>query len=286
MEDYINRIQSIFSDPIETCNVIQTGWSNIIIEVNNQWIFRFVRDKSSSQFNVERDFLSRFYTVSPISIPNIASYGEDYILYRRIGGERLSPQIYQSMNEPTRRDLFRKLASFLSSLHSVDFEHPELVNFPYGGSNFWNELWPIVEAHLSRRTRATAKAFFSEMEEQIHATNFENKITHSDLGSNNILFDNHNNNLSGIIDFSDLALTDPAVDFAGFYRIFGHSFVEQLLKFYQPIIEENFWSRIQYHANRKLFFVAYYATHYGFEKHVPSLVNSIEERFSSAESRA
>ena len=85
--------------------------------------------------------------------------------------------------------------------------------------------------------------------------------------------------LSGVIDFGDLCLGDPAADFASFYRNFGRQVTEELLCYYHRQIEDNFWARIDYKSKRKMFFLVYFALNYGFENDVPRIIQYIEQLF-------
>jgi aminoglycoside phosphotransferase (APT) family kinase protein len=55
-------------------------------------------------------------------------------------------------------------------------------------------------------------------------------LTHADLGAEHIL--EHDGELSGIINWSDAAVTDPALDFPRLYRDFGPTFLDQALLAY------------------------------------------------------
>lgn len=55
-------------------------------------------------------------------------------------------------------------------------------------------------------------------------------LTHADLGAEHILADR--GVLTGVIDWSDAALTDPALDFARLYRDFGPAFLHDTLTVY------------------------------------------------------
>ncbi|MGL5941611.1 MAG: aminoglycoside phosphotransferase family protein [Waterburya sp.] len=185
------------------------------------------------------------------------------------------------LSQTQKRKLIELLGKFLTCLHNFSFTHPYLSEAPYGGSDFWNDLWLLVKDQLSEATRDKAESYFINTFKQISAIPVSKTLIHSDLGTNNILFNFEQGDLGGIIDFGDLCLGDPAADFAGFYRNFGRQFVEELLYYYERPIEDNFWARIEYESKRKIFFVVYFALNYGFESHVPSVLEYIEKLFST-----
>jgi aminoglycoside 2''-phosphotransferase len=275
---YIDRIIELGGSPADDYKVIDSGWSNVVVEVNQHQIFRFPR-KLTPQFEVEKTFLAQFASNSPIKVPNPEPSPIDFITYRRIEGERFDPAKFWRLDEAYQEKVIMQLGEFLTALHSFKFEHQYLSEFPYGGENFWEDLWPLVASDLSERARINASRFFEDAFEQIGREEFVQTIVHADLGTNNLLVDFEALHLTGVIDFSDLCWGDPATDFAGFYRHFGRGFVRRLLDYYQRPIEDNFWTRIEFQANRKAFFVIYFAQNYGFQEHIPSIVGGIEKRF-------
>lgn len=279
MEYYLERIRLEGFEQIESHKIIRSGWSNVVVEVNDQWIFRFARDKKNTQCAVERDFLTKFEKISPVTIPSIVKSGEDYIAYRKIAGERFAPEKFAAFTASEKAQLTKNLGAFLTELHNFRFAHSQLSEFPYGGHDFWKALWPVVKDRLSDKTKGQAEDYFTNALHEIGDTSFEKTVTHSDLGTNNILVDFEHRQLGGIIDFSDLSIADPAVDFAGFYRHFGRQFVEDVLENYRRPIGRHFWARIDYESKRKLFFVVYFALNNGFEHHIPGIVSYIEDLF-------
>jgi aminoglycoside phosphotransferase (APT) family kinase protein len=55
-------------------------------------------------------------------------------------------------------------------------------------------------------------------------------VAHADLGAEHIL--EHRGTLTGIIDWSDAAITDPALDFARVYRDFGPGVLKEAIEAY------------------------------------------------------
>ena len=279
IEEYLKRIWSNFFEPIDSYKIIDGGWTNLVIEINRRWIFRFVRDKDNHQIAVERDFLPQFTRVSPVNVPEIIISDRDYFAYRKIIGERFAPQKFLSLSNTQKTEILKLLGEFLTCLHNFQFFHQYLSLAPYGGRDFWNDLWLLVKDELSTHTRDKAEKYFSNAFEQINTIAFDETLIHADLGTNNILVNFEQGVLGGVIDFGDLCLGDPAADFAGFYRNFGRQFTEELLCYYHRPIEDNFWARIDYESKRKMFFVVYFALNYGFESYVPRIVRYIENLF-------
>ncbi len=279
MQTYESIVRNALTEPVESIIQLDEGWTNVVLEVNAKWIFRFVRDLSNTQLAVEQAFLPLFQKDSPLQIPEIQYSGNNYIAYEKIEGVKFSEAIFQNLDQKERKSTAEALGNFLSCLHAVAFEHQHIKVAPFGGKDFWRELWPAVSPLLRGHTREKAEDYFQRAIPKVASATYQNVIAHSDFGTNNVLIDEAHSKIVGVIDFGDLSLSDPAADFAIFYRRFGKQFAEDMVEHYQLPLGENFWTRVDYESKRKLFFVVFFALNYGFEQYVPGVVRAIESLF-------
>lgn len=279
MQMYESIIRNALTEPVESIIQLDEGWTNVVLEVNAKWIFRFVRDISNTQLAVEQVFLPLFQKGSPLLIPEIRYSGTNYIAYKKIEGVKFSEIIFQNLGQRERKTTAEALGNFLSCLHAITFEHQYIRAAPFGGKDFWQELWPAVSPRLRGHTREKAEDYFQRTISKVASATYQNVIAHSDFGTNNVLIDAAQSKIVGVIDFGDLSISDPAADFATFYRRFGKQFVEDMVEHYQLPLGDDFWTRVDYESKRKLFFVVFFALHYGFEKYVPGVVKAVESLF-------
>ena len=280
MVTYESIVRDVLDEPVESLVRVDEGWTNIVLEVDGKWIFRFVRDPSNTQLAVEQAFLPLFKGHSPLPIPEISYSGASYIAYEKIEGDKFSEAIFQRLDRRERTKLAAALGDFLSSLHAVAFEHRDLRTAPFGGGDFWRVLWPAASPHLQSHTRKKAEGYFHRALSRIEFAASRNVVTHSDFGTNNVLIDAARSEIAGVIDFGDMSIGDPAADFATFYRRFGKPFAEEMAENYRLPLGDDFWTRVDYESRRKPFFVLFFALNYGFEEHVPGLVSEIESQFA------
>lgn len=279
MQTYESIVRNALTEPVESIIQLDEGWTNVVLEVNAKWIFRFVRDLSNTQLAVEQAFLPLFQKVSPLPIPEIQCSGNNYIAYEKIEGVKFSETVFQNLGQTERKITAGALGNFLSCLHAVAFEHQHIKAAPFGGKDFWWELWPAVSPHLRGHVRKKAEDYFRQTVPKVASATYQNVIAHSDFGTNNVLIDAAHSKIVGVIDFGDLSISDPAADFATFYRRFGKQFTEDMVEHYQLPLGEDFWTRVDYESKRKLFFVVFFALNYGFEQYVPGVVRAIESQF-------
>ena len=274
-----STVRDVLEDPVKSIVRIDEGWTNVVLEVNGKWIFRFVRDPSNTQLAVEQAFLPLLKDHSPVPIPEILYSGADFIAYEKIEGVKFSESVFRSLGRRERTSHAAALGDFLSCLHSVSFEHRYLKTAPFGGGDFWEELWPAAASRLQSDIRKRAEGYFRRALPRVESAAFRNVVTHSDFGTGNVLIDATGSKLTGIIDFGDISLSDPAADFATFYRRFGRPFAEDMVQAYRLPLGEDFWTRVDFQSKRKLFFVLYFALNHGFDEHVAGLVSAIETQF-------
>jgi len=70
-------------------------------------------------------------------------------------------------------------------------------------------------------------------------------LAHADLGAEHILEDG--GAVTGVIDWTDAAVTDPALDFARLYRDFGPEFLGEVLAAYGDV-PDGFGERVTFFA--------------------------------------
>ena len=73
-------------------------------------------------------------------------------------------------------------------------------------------------------------------------------LTYNDLWAEHILVDTCSGEVSGIIDWSDAVIGDPAIDFACLYTWYGKSWLENVLANYTGKLDAEVISRSRYLA--------------------------------------
>jgi aminoglycoside phosphotransferase (APT) family kinase protein len=151
----------------------------------------------------------------PIPRPLFADVDAGVLGYERIPGE---PLLGRSAPAGTAG----RLGGFLRDLHAIDpGTVAGLVPTEVADPGLWLDGLE-GPAPLTRLLDATRPRPSSQR-----------VLAHADLGAEHILA--QDGELTGIIDWSDAALTDPALDFARLYRDFGPNFLEEVLQAYGPL---------------------------------------------------
>src|SRR5205085_1752402 len=129
------------------------------------------------------------------------------------------------------------LAIFLSELHSFPIEQAVSVGVQEHTPERWREryleryldlqkrVFPLLDADLRTKSERLWKDFLDDR--AIFA--FQPVLIHCDLAGEHILCDPERSTLTGVIDWGDATIGDPAMDFVGLHVDRGKEFTELVL---------------------------------------------------------
>lgn len=197
------------------------GYDSIAFAVNGRWVFRFPkRDDVAQQLPIERD-VRRMLADAPLPAPRLQFDGRPSELFpRRFVGYPMLAGIPAIRVDPSAIPSSAGIAlgEFLTWLHGRPLEDVRRVGVPEHASADMlaetacealedlehargaGEDWPIDDwqALVREPPAASDRVVFA----------------HADLAAEHLLFDPDRGELTGVIDWSDCATSDPALDIA------------------------------------------------------------------------
>ena len=189
--------------------VPQQGWDFHTFTINDGWIFRFPRSEDARRALVlEIALLPDISATLPTSVPKpvyIDPAGA-FAGYRRIDGEQVGTDPAPSVAVA--------LGGALTVLHAMDIA-PALAAGVDGGyrpddASVLGALRDAVLPHLTADERSRGTRLFDEIISCVDRA--PRGLRHTDLGPAHVLV--IDDALSGIIDWGDLSVGDPALDLA------------------------------------------------------------------------
>ena len=258
--DYEKRIRERYPAlPIHQIKMNEIGQNNDVIIVNDTFVFRFPKYvEGIRKLEKETKVLDQIKgEVSlPIPYPEYRSFapsevGEVFTGYPLIQGQPLWSHDMKKMEDESHVErLASQLVQFLSELHaqpvdqldikkqSAEDIHQSIVELY---ANFKDKLYPYMNESSKSEVSQNFEAFLSND----NLLDFKTVLIHGDFGASNILWDSSRVCISGVIDFGETEVGDPAYDFAGLAASYGESFVKKCLSLYpdgQNILERiNFY---------------------------------------------
>jgi aminoglycoside phosphotransferase (APT) family kinase protein len=201
---------------VESVVLLGTGVDNVAYEVNGELIVRVARDPRLPER--EARLLTFLTAVSPLPVPRPLFAGEGCLVYRKLPG---TPLLDLASFDPA--PVVDVLGSFLSALHSLPV--PDLVGLVDTDVQPLSEWLTDAAALYPRVASAVPSSYRHAMESFLDTAppvaDFAPVFSHNDLGIEHVLFDPLDATVTGIIDWSDAAIVDPAYDFGLLYRDLG-----------------------------------------------------------------
>jgi aminoglycoside phosphotransferase (APT) family kinase protein len=220
------------------------GCDSTAFEVNGTWVFRFPKRRDvEAQLLLERRLLPHLARSSPVAVPVFRHLGEaspefplSFAGYRKLDGVTA----LQARIERPPAGLALALGRFLSFLHTFPVEVARQCGVPdEDASQALDDIRAeAVEDFATVRELAPGEpldrwfAFLRAGVDLPDARRSTSCLLHNDLAAEHVLVDRRHGTATGVIDWSDAALGDPVMDFAGIFHWGGDRFADGVLAAY------------------------------------------------------
>lgn len=245
-EGCIQAVKEKYPDLIiDKCTFIDQGQNSYVAVINDEFIFKFPRYKQViEELKKENIFLQKIssYITLDIPLPYFSSFesnevGSVFIGYKMIEGVPLEREMLYKLEN--KHEVAAQISVFLKELHglSVGSFNDGIVE-KRDGHEYWSNMLVKIKENIFPHIREDAKEYISKIFYSFLADRgnfrYEPVIIHGDLGSSNIIFDTEKKRVSGIIDFGQVSVDDPAIDIASLIcpMGYGEDFIELILNTY------------------------------------------------------
>jgi aminoglycoside phosphotransferase (APT) family kinase protein len=235
-----------------------SGWDNVVLAVGDEWVFRFIHravalDGAARELAVLTHLADRFDL--PVPLPQYVGRPTSEVPWpfwgtRRLPGRELA---IAQLPDEHRTHLARQVGSLLRELHEPDLTAQTVAAVAERGLDL-----PVDPMH-----RADPAAFVGRTLEQLDRMVTEGTwqpdtevthlleraaalptpgdepvLVHGDLHARHLLVDPATGNGTGVIDWGDTALGDPAVDLGIAFGAFAGPARAAFVESYGPIPED------------------------------------------------
>ncbi|MFI8590551.1 aminoglycoside phosphotransferase family protein [Dietzia maris] len=248
---------------------IDEGWDHVVMicrgcsgadaHGHRHLVFRFpADDQAHAQLPTEIAVLDHLAGRVDAALPHyshVPAHGR-FAGYPLVRGQRLTPELFDSLPATERTTLAAQLGALLAALHVQDTSAPPIDRVPhsYQPENL-DFVRGIVDNNLpavfTDAEMATAREICDEVG-ALQSTLLPRVLLHNDVYVRHLYWDRgqaaggaggvSGPGRLGLIDFTDMCLGDPAVDFAELYE-YGPRFVEDVLAHYTGRADETFLDR-------------------------------------------
>jgi aminoglycoside phosphotransferase (APT) family kinase protein len=223
--------------------VIGEGFRNLVVETANGIVFRIGKNPAAAErHRREVQLLPLLQARLPIAIPDprwhappSAEIPFGALAYHKLPGTSLGPAMLHRLDV---RWITEELAAFLVALHRVPIDETAeigLVRAPVpevASEDLRQEGLPVLRSLLSAGEYDAVEAWWSSFLADPVLRTYTSALRHGDLWYEHVLIDEASGHISGILDFEDAAIGDPAQDLAVQLHL-GRPFLDRVLDAYR-----------------------------------------------------
>lgn len=221
------------------------GLDNIAYEVNGELILRFSREpdpvRRAELVDQEARLLATVAGISPLAVPQprFTAAAQGCLAYSKIPGRPLLdlPQRQRAAHDVSTA---AALGELLTAMHAVPVDRMAgLVGADDQPLALWRheaaEIYLTVAEQVPVEHRRTVEMFLAAAPPDSAYTLV---FSHNDLGIEHVLVDPVTWAVTGVIDWSDAAIVDPAYDFGLLYRDLGPAALDVAIRGYRTDVND------------------------------------------------
>lgn len=229
------------------------GCDHDVLLLDERLVFRFPkRDDYLARFRAEVRLLAAAGSKLPLAVPQYVYLppASDFGGYALLPGRELRPEHVMSMAADQRKKIAVQLGQFVTALHGLPAETATEAGFEH--DYWWSQAntaarYELMRSALEPHLEAAEVRWLDEQFAWYLSRRIPERavILHGDLAPDHLLFDLSRGELTGIIDFADVEIGDPAIDFAGLWE-YGESFADETLESYRGIVDPELHERSRF----------------------------------------
>lgn len=234
---------------VRSVRELGSGLDNEVYLVNDDLVVRGAKQPDPDATRREVTLLASMRLITPVPVPEVLFSDEQagVIGYRRLPGEPLHGLHLASGGLGRFAELMGRLLGAMHAVPPADLHNvAEVDTYPLRS---WLEDtasdYADVREHLTAGDRRLVEEFLARTPP---AEPVVLSFCHNDLGAEHILGDPETGEITGILDWTDAAITDPAHDLALLYRDLGPRVFERVLGAYGRPVDDGFRERAAFYA--------------------------------------
>ncbi len=231
---------------VAPCRVIGWGFGSVVVETVEGIVFRLPRvPRVHENFERQQALLTAIAPRLPAAVPlprwltgPCESFEHGAIGYVGLPGRVMTEESFYASD---RAELARSIAGFVAALHAIPREDVPmlLVRTPERRmqleTSVRDYVLPVLHERFSNDEYALAEAWWARYLGDPEIMSYEAKMTHGDIWWANFLVDETGAQITGVLDWDEAAVADPARDFGGLGYL-GEDFMASVLDAYADVV--------------------------------------------------
>ncbi|MFS0603014.1 phosphotransferase [Peribacillus frigoritolerans] len=225
------------------------GFDNTVIQINGQFVFRFPRRPIAvTLIQVENQLLPSIAGTFPLAIPEPIFFGKPSTLYPYpfTGYKMVKGHLPVEGTKAKKVESAKRFARFLKVLHSFPVEKAKRLgvqpdgmmrlDVPYRKKSLMENVSNLIKLGYFGQAHAV-KDFVETLGEGELDVQHPISLVHGDIHIRNVLLDDEGV-LAGVIDWGDVHIGNPAIDFSFLYSYFPKEVRSAFFEIYGEIEKE------------------------------------------------
>ena len=218
------------------------GASSIVVEGAGGFVFRIGKNPESvDSYRHEAQLLPilRGHVDVPIPDPRWCAGPSEALPfgvfgYRKLLGESLQKKRIEALDW---KKIAADVGTFMQQLHAVpldclkDVKLPDFHGKPSTLADIQAQVLPYLKLVLTAREYEVANQWMEQMQIDSQMQQYSPTLVHGDLFYANLLVDEVKSRITGVVDFENASIGDPAQDFATQYSL-GQPFYDAVVDAY------------------------------------------------------
>jgi aminoglycoside 2''-phosphotransferase len=249
----LNKAKRIINDDypefiIKSIKPLKGGWDNFVFLINEKYIFRFPKKET---FNLDKEInvLAHLQNKITLEIPNYEFIGKKvrYVGYQKIVGEAVTAKLLATLTKKEKEILAHDIARFFYEFHkSLPIKIAKGFKLKKNTEG-WRPV--VIKRTLLKKLNDPEILKFIKVSLKKYSAIRQDKskliIAFSDLHGDNMAFNKITRRLTGIFDFSDVAIEFLDREFSHLFSVDQELNLE-IVKYYQKLSRrrinlENVW---------------------------------------------
>jgi aminoglycoside 2''-phosphotransferase len=225
--------------------------------VDDDRVLRVARhDEAARALAREACAMERIAGLLPLPVPRPRFHhlpdAPPFSIHARIPGDELMRDRWDALPDAMQADAAREIAGFLAALHSLSLDAVLACGVPVSDpaadarrvlGGFRAALRPLLAADVAARVEGAFASYLAGGARW----GYRPAVLHGDFGPDHVMHDAETGRVTGVIDFGDLAVGDPARDFIYVHEDFGSDVLARILPLYRMESPEAILPRIRFH---------------------------------------